>query len=109
MTVTMHWCIIITEERYPEKLLIMLLSAAGERVSSTNFEKENGPVRSLKLLYQTQSVDVCLKSMYRMVIRKHLLQLNAHLHSFGRVSSLPLPPIMISFLLYDVALDAEIP
>ena len=43
--------------------------------------------------------------MSRQSIRKHLIQLNPHLHLFDRIHRLGLPPLLNDYLLFGFSLD----
>ena len=79
--------------------IVMVLWAAGEIIDSSRVDippclKYNG-IRSLK--------QYC-----REAIRGHLFSSNPHINLFDRVPKLPLPEILISYLLFDISLDLNL-
>ena len=56
--------------------------------------------------YVKLSAENSLKNICREATRNHLLSID-DVNLFVRVPQLPLPQLMMSFLLYDVTLDKE--
>ena len=71
-----------------------LLFAAGEEDPKYGHFPEYLPPQS----------EINLKHLCRMVIRKHLLELDPHTHLFGRVPKLEIPLTLHKYLLYDQTL-----
>ena len=78
---------------------MMLLYAAGETVDESKVE-------TVPDYLKPSSEEICLKNICREAIREHLLQIS-DINLFPRVSQLPLPQLMTSYLLYDVTLDDD--
>ena len=88
--------------------IAMLLFAAGEIPDETHLQRYGW----LKERYGETHVELpeylkrksqagTLKEMCRQNIRKHLLDINLHLHLFYRISKLQLADSLIKYLLYD--------
>ena len=86
----------ITDDDQNKKEFLMLLLAAGETIDESMVTKVQD--------YLTPSAENNLKNICREIIRKHLLQLS-QVNLFHRVPQLPLPRVMMSYLLHDVTLD----
>ena len=56
---------------------------------------------------QFKDVKMQLKHQCREVIIKHLIDLDPHSHLFGRISQLPLPSALKSYMLYNVSLEVD--
>ena len=76
----------------------MLLYAAGEFVNGLNIDK-------IPEILQHKEVKYRLKHMCREAIRKHLIDLNPHLHLFTRIPQLELPSPVTRYLLFYMSLD----
>ena len=87
----------------------VLLYVAGEQVDSTTLEKNEllGDITPVEIAEYLQFTDLklSLKHMCRQSIRKHLIQLNPHLHLFDRLNKLGLPSLLNDYLLYGFSLD----
>ena len=93
---------IITEERYPEEQLLMLLFAVGESPNCTTYRKINWQTGEVNIIVPEYLLNpgfkgMSLKATSRLAIRKHL-NLNPHLHLLRRIPSLPLPTLLIRYL-----------
>ena len=88
----------------------MLLYAAGNTVDCATVagtvldRMHQAPVPDYLLF---TDLKLNLKHLCREAIRKHLLNVDPHTHLFGRVPRLGLPPLMNSFLLYNMSLDDD--
>ena len=75
---------------------VMLLWAAGEMIDSPRVDipqcLKHGGMKSMK-------------QHCRQAIRGHLLRCNPHINLFDRMSKLPLPDILASYLLFNISLD----
>ena len=85
------------QDQLEVKEFAMMLSAAGETVDETKVTVPD---------YLKPSEEINLKNICRKTIRKYLLQIN-QVNLVYKVSKLPLPCAMTSYLLYDVNLDYE--
>ena len=91
----------------------MLLMSAGETVDKDErmkllhlLNENNGIVQAEVLDYLKSPANISLMNICRESIRKHMLQMS-DVNLFVRVPRLPLPRLLMSYLLYDVTLDFE--
>ena len=95
----------------PTKGVRMMLFAAGELLDDTTVVETDHTGRETKakvpdyLLFK--DVEFRLKHQCREKIRKHLLGVDQHTNLFHRVPQLPLPHIVIDYLLYDLSLESD--
>ena len=95
----------------PTKDVCMMLFAAGEILDGTTVKEMDHTGRETKaqvpdyLLFK--DVEFRLKHQCREKIRKHLLDVDRHTSLFHRVPQLPLPHIVIDYLLYDLSLESD--
>ena len=88
----------------PNKTMVMLLHAAGEKLDGALLVSVLGSVPDY---LHFEDLKLCLKHLCREVIRKHLLKLDLHEHLFGRVPRLGLPASTTEYLLYRVSLGLD--
>ena len=79
------------------EMILTLLFAAGETIDKITIQIPE---------YLKPSEEINLMNISREAIRKCLLRLS-DVNLFVRVPKLPLPPLMMSYLIYDVTLDDE--
>ena len=84
----------LTSPHFKPNDTAILLYAAGENL------KDLGDLVPDVLKDEMQNRE--LKNLCRKPIRKHLMELNPHLHLFNRIPQLPLPKILTDYLLYDM-------
>ena len=95
----------------PTKDVCMMLFAAGEILDDTTVVETDHTGRETKaqvpdyLLFK--DVEFRLKHQCREKIRKHLLDVDRHTNLFHRVPQLPLPHIVMDYLLYDLSLESD--
>ena len=91
-----------------------LLCAAGEVVRSASITRRGywGAICHVMHVGNRAAHHACaefhLKHLCRETIRSHLLHLDPHVHLFGRVPQLGLPPALQCFLLYNQSLESLI-
>ena len=93
------------------KDLVLMLYAAGEKITATTVERINNlggivqvPVPEyLKFSY----LKLSLKHLCRETIRNRLVDVDPHEHLFGRVPGLGLPTSLAQYLLFDVNLNSD--
>ena len=86
----------------------MLLFVAGEAIEETNVKIESSYGScSLEIpaCLKQPKVKLDLKYICRGSIREHFMNIDPHLPLFKRVKELGLPPVLTSYLLYDMSLD----
>ena len=89
---------IAEEHPHVQREVCTLLYAAGEIIDGFTVEKfhQNGTVTQVEVLNFLCSL-FCLKHLCRETIRRHLINLDPHMHLFGT--------ILAEYLLYDVSLE----
>ena len=80
-----------------------LLFVAGETLDVAHLNK---PKMKINRNFRDRP-EVNLKHLCRRAVRKHLLDLNPHIHLFHRVPQLELPFILTDYLLYNLSLSEE--
>ena len=90
----------------------MFLYAAGERFDTSALTREQNQwlcETNVNLQYPLPPAPahMSLKHLCREAVRNHLLMLNPHSHLFGRVQMLPLPKLLIPYLVYDLVLEVD--
>ena len=80
-----------------------LLFVAGETLDVAHLNK---PKMKINQNFRERP-EVNLKHLCRRAVRKHLLDLNPHIHLFHRVPQLELPFILTDYLLYNLSLSQE--
>ena len=93
-----------------DKKLTMLLLAAGETTRLKILRRNNGKLVHVvpsKYVTQPEPKDLCLKSLCRKMIRKHLLQTSPK-NLFCTVPLLRLSTELLKYLLCNVSLDASV-
>ena len=95
----------------PTKDVCMMMFAAGERLKYTTVVITHATGREDEaqvpdyLLFK--DVKFHLKHLCREKIRKHLLDMDPHTNMFLRVPHLPLPNLLINYLLYNLFLETD--
>ena len=86
--------------------MCMFLFAAGETIDATTVKATGRefPVPDCLLF---KDLKFSLKHLCRMVIRKHLLDLDPHRHLFGRVPRIGLPASLSEYLLFGESLKPD--
>ena len=92
--------------------LSMLLLAAGDTIDGNTHHRTttvasvvNGEVKIPDyLLVMIKPETICLMSLCRDVIRKHLISLNCNTNLFIRIPQLGLPSLLTQYLLYNMSL-----
>ena len=94
------------------KKVAMLLLAAGELLREKKVTCYASPVRQVdvplylkRFQWDEEEGTICLKEFCRETIRKHLKEINNHSNFFMRIPKTGLPPLLQTFLLYDVLLE----
>ena len=80
-----------------------LLFVAGETLDVAHLNK---PKMKINPNFRDRP-EVNLKHLCRRAVRKHLLDLNPHIHLFHRIPQLELPFILTDYLLYNLSLSEE--
>ena len=86
----------------------MLLYAAGETLDGPTVPAyANGGIMNVSIPEYLQELreNLDLKHLCREIIRKHLMDVDPHVHLFGRIPQLGLPSLVTDYLLYDCSLD----
>ena len=97
-------CIAQSREKKREKCL--LLYAAGEHLDlSTDSFTFLGERHSIPEYLKQSDQKLRLKYVCRNRIRRHLLEVNRHVHLFSRITELRQGPLITNYLLYGMTLD----
>ena len=95
----------------PTKDVCMMLFVAGERLDGLTVRETDKSGRekkvSVPIYLLFKDLKFHLKHLCREEIRKHLLDLDPHKNLFLRVPQLPIPDIVIDYLLYDISIETE--
>ena len=103
----------IAKDFWRSKQIALLLFAAGETIGGTTVEGvewtgmewKSKDVSVPDFLLRLMEPKLNLKEWCRLSIRKHLINLDARLHLFHRITQLGLSPPLVRYLLYNMSLD----
>ena len=85
----------------------MLLFAAGETPGGPTVLTGDGRIIDIPKYFTELTENLDLKHLCREKIRKHLTDLDPHVHFFRRIPQLGLPSLVTEYMLYYFSLDSN--
>ena len=92
-----------TMKKSPDRTMLLLLDAAGERINGITIDEEEENTSCV--LDYLDKREINLKELSREAIRNHLLNINRYDNLFARMTKLGLPKILTQYRLFNVSLD----